>query len=103
MFGILLIYFIGKYFYQLSEDYNKNKWLHAILGVVIYYVGSFIGGVILGLIYVFMNDTEIMTSGTEILLSVLSVPFGLGAAWTFYYILKKNWEDDAITPDSDIY
>ena len=34
MLGLLLIYFIGKYFYDLAAEFEKNKWLYAILGVV---------------------------------------------------------------------
>lgn len=103
MIGILLIYFIGKYFYKLAEDHDKNKWLHAILGIVVYYAGTLIAGFILGFGYVVINETEIMTDTTEILLSILGIPFGLGACWLFYYILKKKWEDDVIRTDAETY
>ncbi len=45
----LLIYFIGKYFYKLSEEYNQNKWLYAILGIVVYYAAGICLGFVLAL------------------------------------------------------
>ncbi len=44
MLGLFLLYFIGKIFYQLAEAHNKNKWVFAILGVIAYYAGTFLGG-----------------------------------------------------------
>ena len=51
MLGILIIYFFGKRFYNLSEEYNQNKWLYAILSAVVYYAGTFMGGIVLGLLH----------------------------------------------------
>ena len=49
MLGLLLIYFIGKQFYVLAESFKQNKWLFAILSVVVYYAAGLIFGVVLGL------------------------------------------------------
>jgi len=37
MFGIILIYWVGKYFYQLAIEFNKSKWGYAVLGLATYY------------------------------------------------------------------
>ena len=35
MLGLVLLYWIGKYFYKLAEEYDKSKWGFAILGLVL--------------------------------------------------------------------
>ena len=100
MLGILFIYFIGKYFYELADKYNKKKWLHAILGIAIYYLGSMIGGGLLGILYAILYNDAYMKESTEILLTVLSVPIGLAFCWFAYFIFKRKWEDDVVTPHS---
>ena len=39
MVGLILIYFTGKAFANLAEEYNKGKWLYGFLGVFSYYGG----------------------------------------------------------------
>lgn len=107
MLGILLIYFIGKYFYDLALERGKTKtmqWVFAILGVVIYYVGSFVGGMLLGILgYAFgWFDIETMN---EFLISLMALPFGILASWGFYMILKKSWKStdrETYIKDEDI-
>jgi hypothetical protein len=93
MLGILLIYFIGKAFYDLALKYDKNKWVFAILGVVIYYGGTFLGGVLLGLAHVYgwinINNTS------DIVLGLMAIPFGLIIMIVFFQILKSNWKKQA--------
>lgn len=102
MIGIILIYFLGKKFYELAIEYDRAKWLFAILGVVSYYVGSFIGAFVILLIYE-LNSDQYLDDMTERLLGLLGIPFGLLACWGFYRILKNNWSKPN-TPDlsSDI-
>lgn len=88
MLGILLIYFIGKIFYTLADKYNKNRWLYAILGVVVYYVGTFIGATTVYIILE-LNNTTIQ----DILVSLISVPVGIGFSTGFYLILRNNWRN----------
>ncbi|MDG5492133.1 hypothetical protein [Psychroserpens sp. SPM9] len=100
MLGILLIFFIGKYFYKLAEKFKQNKWLFAILGVVVYYVGTFIAGILLGVF------DELLSLGIDwdntLLLTFLAVPFGIGAAYLFYFILNKKWEKTIIINENEI-
>ena len=90
MLGIVLIYFIGKYFYSLADLYNKSKWGFAIAGVASYYVGTFAGVFILGFVM------EIVSPGTldelgDFALSVMVLPLGVLSCWGFYTILKRVW------------
>ncbi|MDG3583542.1 hypothetical protein [Galbibacter pacificus] len=87
MLGLLLIFFIGRYFYQLADDYNKNKWGFAILGIVIYYAGTFVAGIFIGLFY--PTALETMDS---LALNLIALPVGIIFCGVLYYILERNWE-----------
>ncbi len=100
MLGILLIFFIGNYFYKLAKKFNQNKWLFAILGIVIYYVGTLIGGFIFGLLDALVGlgiDWD-----NTLILSLIAIPFGIGAAVLFYYILNKKWSKSVVLVESEI-
>lgn len=90
MIGLLLIYFIGKAFYELAFEHNKSPWGFAIIGIVCYYAGSFVGGIILGVIGI-LAGSDFVSTTPDILLSLMGVPFGLLFCWGLYVILKKNW------------
>src|SRR5689334_9471590 len=94
MIGLLLIYFIGKAFYELAHEHDRSQWGFAILGVVSYYGGTFIGGFILGLIYEF-GLSESIENVNSVLLGFMAVPFGLLICWGFYHLLKKSWSRSA--------
>ena len=107
MLGILLIYFIGKYFYDLALASSKTKtmqWVFAVLGVVVYYAGSFVGGIIIA-IFGYATELYDVENMHDLLISVLALPFGVLACWGFYMILKKNWkpsERETFIKDDDI-
>ncbi|CAM4149018.1 MULTISPECIES: hypothetical protein [Flavobacterium] len=100
MLGILVIFFIGKYFYQLAEKYNQNKLLFAILGVVAYYVGGAIAGVVLA-IFSMIIEFEVDWDNT-LLMGILGLPAGLLSCWLFYYLLEKNWKKKEVKPLENI-
>lgn len=100
MLGLLLIYFIGKYFYDLAAKYEKNKWLFAILGVVIYYVGTFVGGLILGVLDALMELG--INWDNSLLLSLIALPFGIGTCYLFYYLLKRSWSKALVIVTDEI-
>lgn len=100
MLGILLIFFIGKYFYKLAEKFKQNKWLFAVLGVVVYYVGTFIGGVVLAVLDELL-DLRIDWDN-NFLLTLIAIPFGIGAAYLFYFIINKKWEKTIVLDENEI-
>lgn len=100
MIGLLLIYFIGKAFYELAFDYNKSKWGFAILGVLSYYAGTFLGGVVLAIIGIVTNS-DFPQNQPGLLLSIMAVPFGLLACWGFYKILVSVWNRKEILKTDD--
>lgn len=101
MLGLLLIYFIGKYFYDLAQDHNKNAWLFAILGIVVYYAGTFIAGILMALFYSLVLEKDI-EAVNDMLLGLLALPFGLLASWLFYRYLSNIWSKEKTANSTDI-
>lgn len=98
--GLVILYFIGKYFYKLAEQFNKNKWLFAVLGIVVYYAGTFIGGIILGILDALIGFD--FDWDNDIALGLIALPFGLATAYLFYFILKKQWEKSFVIVEDEI-
>lgn len=91
MLGLLLIYWIGKYFYNLAEEYEKSQWGYAILGVVVYYGGTFFFGFVVGMI-VEMVSPGFIEGFNETMLGILMIPFGILSAYLLYKYFEKTWE-----------
>lgn len=94
MLGILLIYFIGKYYYDLAALHDKRKWVYAGLGIVSYYAGTMLFGLAFG---VFM---EIWSPGTldtmnNTVLGLIALPVGVLSCYGVYTYLRKKWEGKA--------
>ena len=90
MIGLILLYFVGKAFYDLASLHNRSKWGFAILGVLSYYVGIFIGGMIIGLVIEFGFSMSI-DDVNETLMGFMALPIGVLACWGFYKLLEKSW------------
>lgn len=90
MISIVLGYVAGKKFYELALEFNKNKWAFAILGTVIYLIGLFLFGFLLGIYAVFTNNLELL-EGNNFLLNLLSIPFSALIVFGVFNLLKMNW------------
>lgn len=101
MLGLLLIYFLGKKFYELAEEYKKHQWGYAIGGVAMYYIGTFIGGIFLFLIMDFFSPGSAETMNDN-LFGLLAVPFGLLAYGLLYLYLKRSLEKKVLMENPDI-
>lgn len=101
MLGLLLIYFIGKAFYELAFTYNKSKWLFAILGVASFYIGTFVLGLALG-VYVLISGNDSILDTNDLVLNLLGLPFGLLACWGFYVILRSNWKKQPVISSTEL-
>ncbi len=88
MLGIVLLYFIGKKFYDLAQLYSENKWLWAVLGIVAYYLGAFLLGINLSLIEE-LTGNYFIEDMPNILLGLIALPFGLLSCYILYYFLKR--------------
>lgn len=94
MLGLIFIYWIGKYFYQLAEEFNKNKWLFAILGVVVYYAAQLIVGILIGVLAMFFNWNIDFESNIQ--MALIGIPAGAGITYLFYFLLKRKWKSEKI-------
>ena len=86
MIGLILIYIVGKSFYDLAWEYKKNQWLFAFLGVVSYYAGSTLAEFVL----LVLSELEFI-SVPDFGISLLAVPIGLLSCWGTYTLLKNKW------------
>lgn len=93
MLGILLIYWIGKYFYKLADLYNKHKWAYGILGVLAYYGGTFFFGFFVGFILEF-SSPGYADSVNELFFGFLMIPLGLLCCFLLYKYLEKKWKKE---------
>ena len=99
MLGLLLLYFVGKSFYKLAEIYNKSKWTFAIVGIVSYYAGAILGGIIVGVVILSLDPYSNLS---ELFYSLIGIPFGLLTWWGLYYFLKKQWSKKGNPINQDI-
>ena len=90
MLGLVLLYWIGKYYFKLAEKFEKHKWGYAILGIVSYYGGIFIGGFGIGITMEIVSPGYIDTVN-ETLLGIFMLPFGILCCYLLYKYLEKTW------------
>ena len=93
MLGLVLIYFIGKYYYDLAKKYGKNEWGHGVLGVVTYYAGTFVLGIALVIVMDYISPGWIGNIN-EFLLGLIALPFGLLATWGLYKFLENKYVNE---------
>ena len=101
MLGLLLLYFIGRYFYDLAGKHEKNQWVFAIVGIVAYYAGTFFGGIAL-VIIIEIFELANLDEFNERAFGIMALPFGILACWGMYVFLKKQWEKQPLQPDLEI-
>ena len=91
MLGLILIYWLGKKFYTLADDFDKSKWGYAILGVVVYYAGIIVFAIALGII-IEIASPGYLDNTNERLIDLACLPFGLLSSYLLYKNLDKNWK-----------
>lgn len=94
MLGLIVIVFIGRSFFNLARAHEKNSWGFAILGVLSYYTGAFLFGILIGI------TLEIFSPGmvagmNELVLGLIALPFGVLSTVGLYYLLKHIWEGNS--------
>ena len=93
MLGLIILYYIGKQFYELAENYDKSKWGFAILGVITYYVGALVFGAALGLILYTLGSNWLETANSFVL-GLIELPIGGLSCYLLYYLLEKTWKKE---------
>lgn len=90
MLGLILIYFVGRNYFELAHEHNRPAWLFAILGVLTFFFGQFFLGTIVATLIV--SSTGAISDGTYLLVSVISIACGAAAIWFMYKRLESFWK-----------
>ncbi|CAL2074643.1 conserved hypothetical protein [Tenacibaculum sp. 190524A05c] len=93
MIGIIILIIIGKKFYELAGEYDKSQWGIAVLGIVSYYLGAFVFGIILAIIMIIM-ESNWMETADRFSLALIELPFGGLSCYLLYMFLHKKWEKE---------
>ena len=101
MLGLLLIYFVGRYFYRLAEEHYKNKWGYAIFGVFSYYVGVIFSSILIVMAGELWGSLAV-DQMNEFVLNLLAQPLAILTAVGVYFVLKKRWQKNTDTPEDII-
>jgi hypothetical protein len=93
MLGLLLIYFIWKFYTDLAVQYRKNKWGYALLGIASYYAGALTAGFIIGVVATIQNPAFVDET-SDAMIALMTLPFGILAVWGLHRFLKKRWSSN---------
>jgi hypothetical protein len=113
MLGLLPLYFIGRAYYELAHEFDKNRWLFAILGVLSYYAGLYLSIFLIGIALAIVSP-ESVENIADWQATLMGLPFGVLACWSTYVLLKKSWskpkeiskhtlDGDLVTPNPNRY
>jgi len=100
MLGLILIYFVGKKFYELAHEHDRSRWGFAIAGVASYYASAICAGVVIATI-IEINSPGYLNDANDMWFGLLGIPFGILACWGFYKILENNWSKARVEAQPD--
>lgn len=99
MLELAIVFLIGKQFYDLAKKYKQNlSWVYFIVGIVAYYGGAFIGGILLGL-YGNLMGFDPLLELNNFQLILIFLPFAALCCWGTYQLLKKKWHKDFLAKE----
>ncbi|MCR9174275.1 MAG: hypothetical protein NXI10_17390 [bacterium] len=100
MIQILILFFLGRWLYQLAKKHKKpNPLLYGLFAILIYIGVAFVLGFILGVILVLMGRDVVFSKGEELLLTLALLPFSIGGVALFHYLLKRKWSREIPSGD----
>lgn len=99
MLGLLLIYSVGKQFYDLAKKHNRSGWLFAILGILTYYASQFILGILIGVIFVITDQP--ISPDMDVWFTIGGIVLGAGITYLFYQLLKRQWTKKPVVIERD--
>jgi len=100
IFGLFVLYYIGKSFYELAKLHDRSAWGFAILGIAAYYLGTILGAVLIA-IYVEWATESSIDDLPDLALNLMSVPFGIALCWGSYRLLKRTWSKVPVAPEQE--
>lgn len=91
MLAIIILIAVGRQFYELAKKYEQQyAWVYAILGVVSYYVGGVVGGLILLILSEILGIVSI-DDISDLSITAISIVLGVISCWGFFQLLKASW------------
>lgn len=101
MLEIILIIFIGRKFYELAKKYKQQfTWAYFIVGLVVYLGSAYIAGLLIG-IYQEISGHYFFDQFSDLMLTVIFIPFALLGAWGVYSLLKKKWHKEYLVKEQN--
>ena len=83
----IFIFYIGFYFYRLAENYEKNKWLFGISGVITFVISYFISLILYS--FFLLVDVD---NGNYTNIKFMSFITGLIFVFLSFQILNFMWK-----------
>lgn len=101
MLSLILIYFIGKAFYDLADSHHRHKWGMALAGLAAYFGSQLLLGIVLAIIFGIDAEDRIMGMN-DFLLNIICIVVGAIATWVLYVVLKNNWTKNQKLEDQEL-
>ncbi len=94
----VFVYLIGRQFYQLANQYGRNKLGFAIIGVLFYYLSSMLPF----LLFLMLESLGWRFPPSAMPISyIIGIPVGLLSIWLFYILIQKKFEQGNPQNSSD--
>ncbi len=100
MLGLLLLYFIGKKYADLSGLHQKSKWPYVIAGIAAYYATTLCFGFILGVLH--EMGTINLDGVHDFVINIIALPFGLLGTYLLYNFLEKKWDRRTVLDSEEL-
>lgn len=89
----IVLFVVGRFFYNTAIDNDKNGWGHGILSIVVFFVGTNAASVLIVLAFSIL-DEDLTSMPGELGISLMALPFGFLACWGLYKLLFYNWSKE---------
>ena len=90
MIDLLLIAFVGNWFYQLAKKFKKpRKWGYIVLGIISYIIVGYSS--VFTLLFLTIYGKQVSGFAIGLLPSLLAIPFGILGVWLLYLFLERKW------------
>lgn len=102
MLSFVILYLIGRPFYQLAKKYQlKFAWIYFVVGIASYYAGEvLLAGILLFYIEV-TGDYDSIASMSDITLMVISIIAGVITCYISYQLLKKKLHKEYLVKEQN--
>ncbi len=93
MLGLIPLFFIGRWYYQLAHEFNKERWGYAFLGVGIAIAAQILFGFVTGFIAALTDNLQWLDN--PLIISLIAFAFAITCVVIVYNMLKRSWKKTA--------